>query len=93
MFAIAQAMKLCTIKFATFVLLTEDGCLIKRDELTAVLEESSARAYNHLSVLSEVLERRDWIVERSGSIAKALEKPLTALCARYLIILPPIPTT
>ena len=65
-----------------YVLSTEEGCLINREELEGVIEECSHQNSHHLSVLREVLERRDWIVERSGSLAKALKTPLTALCAR-----------
>ena len=46
------------------------------------MDECSGQSSHHLSVLREVLERRDWAVERSGSLAKALKTPLTALCAR-----------
>ena len=64
------------------VLSIEEGCLINREELGEVIEECSGQSSHHLSVLREVLERRDWIVERSGTLAKALKTPLTVLCAR-----------
>ena len=60
----------------------EEGCLINREEMESVIEECSRTNSHHLSVLREVLERRDWMVERSGGLAKALRSPLTALCAR-----------
>lgn len=56
--------------------------MINREELEGVMDECSSQSSHHLSVLREVLERRDWVVERSGSLAKALRTPLTVLCAR-----------
>lgn len=64
---------------------TEEGCLINEAELKPVTEYYSEQNSNHLSILRDVLNSREWVVERDSSLTQALRSPLMSLCARSVV--------
>lgn len=62
----------------------EEGCLISKEELKPLTDNFTESESGHLSVLRDVLSRRDWVVQRDSGLSQAMKTPLSALCARYL---------
>lgn len=58
------------------------GCMISREELKEVIDLCPDHNSDHLSILLDVLSKREWITERDGKLATALRTPLVSLCAR-----------